>query len=288
MTQLKDYLLQRHSQVTAAAYEKEIKEYLKYNPKASKAGYKEIINYISYLRTRYNNAKTIDRNLCSIKAYYKYLCHTEKRKDNPARAIQLRDKENKAIQLQDLFTAEELEKLLNKPALKTILSRRNKILITLLIYQGLQAKELEQLTITDVNLNKGTITIRASNTTNKRELPLRPNQIMLLNEYLKEDRPKLLNKKQSAQLLLNIAGDLCKSGDFTAYVKRRFTGMFEGRPVTITTIRQSVVRNLLKAGNDLRTVQVYAGHKCPSTTEKYKQSHVEELQAAVNKYHPFR
>jgi integrase/recombinase XerD len=47
-----------------------------------------------------------------------------------------------------------------------------------------------------------------------------------------------------------------------------------------------VIANLLKQGHDLSLVQNFAGHKYPSTTEKYKQSEIETLKAAVNKYHP--
>jgi len=42
--------------------------------------------------------------------------------------------------------------------------------------------------------------------------------------------------------------------------------------VTALTVRQSVITNLLKAGNGLRVVQVFTGQKNPSATEKYKQA----------------
>lgn len=54
------------------------------------------------------------------------------------------------------------------------------------------------------------------------------------------------------------------------------------------TIRQSVITNMLKEGKDLRVVQVFAGHKKISSTEKYRQSGLEELQRAIEKYHPLR
>jgi integrase/recombinase XerD len=50
----------------------------------------------------------------------------------------------------------------------------------------------------------------------------------------------------------------------------------------------SVTRNLLKEGKDIRVVQTYMGHKSPGTTEKYKQSHTEELKAEIQKYHPIK
>ncbi len=48
----------------------------------------------------------------------------------------------------------------------------------------------------------------------------------------------------------------------------------------------NILLYLLKDGKDLRVVQVFAGHKKISTTEKYRQSGLEELQAAIEKHHP--
>jgi integrase/recombinase XerD len=76
--------------------------------------------------------------------------------------------------------------------------------------------------------------------------------------------------------------------DITKHVKRSFKALFPNRKVNAQTIRQSVITNLLKQGHDLSLVQAFAGHKYPSTTERYKQSEIETLQAAVNRYHPMK
>ncbi|MBC7510220.1 MAG: hypothetical protein H7320_15970, partial [Ferruginibacter sp.] len=66
------------------------------------------------LRNRYRNASTISRIVSGIKVYYDYLCSEGIRNDNPTKAIKLRDKPSRDIQLQDLFTTEELAFLLNR------------------------------------------------------------------------------------------------------------------------------------------------------------------------------
>lgn len=53
-------------------------------------------------------------------------------------------------------------------------------------------------------------------------------------------------------------------------------------------IRQSVIANLLKKENDTRIVQVFSGHRRASTTIQYKQTELEQLQNAINNYHPIR
>jgi integrase/recombinase XerD len=63
--------------------------------------------------------------------------------------------------------------------------------------------------------------------------------------------------------------------------------VFGSRRVNAQVIRQSVIPNLLEAGHESPVVQMFVGHKYPSSTEKYRQEGVETLKAAVGKYHPF-
>jgi integrase/recombinase XerD len=37
---------------------------------------------------------------------------------------------------------------------------------------------------------------------------------------------------------------------------------------------------------NLRKVQAFAGHRKASTTEKYRQSQLEELRKVINRFHP--
>ncbi|MBK7696899.1 MAG: tyrosine-type recombinase/integrase [Saprospiraceae bacterium] len=53
-------------------------------------------------------------------------------------------------------------------------------------------------------------------------------------------------------------------------------------------IRQSVIANYLKQNNDIRVVQVFAGHKRSGSTEEYKQSGLEELKVSISKIHPLQ
>lgn len=59
----------------------------------------------------------------------------------------------------------------------------------------------------------------------------------------------------------------------------------EAKKITPLKIRQSVIKNLLNK-NDLRVVQVFAGHKTSSTTAQYKATNLEELKQQINTKHP--
>jgi integrase/recombinase XerD len=285
---INEYLQRHYTQKTAKVYSREIEIYTINNPTAKKYTYAEIVNYIGLLRIKYSNAKTINRILSSIKAYYNYLCFIGIRKDNPTKSIRLRDQQNKAIQLQDLFTSTELETLLTSKQERYInLDYRNKVLISLLVYQALKPNEIEALQVAEINLDEATIYIKPSAKNNSRTLALKANQILLFKKYLEEIRIKLVQGNETKAFIIGQRKEPMTAEDITKHIKRNYQ-LFKPRNVNCLTIRQSVITNLLKQNNDLRIVQCFAGHKYPSTTEKYKQSNVEALQTALKIYHPIK
>jgi len=287
MKTLPEYLQTWLADETVKVYCRDINIYLKSvgQQKALHAGYGDVLNYIGTLRKTYSSG-TIHRILQSIKAYYHWLLDCGYRSDHPCKDLNLRDKKTKAVQLQDLFKPEELELLMSREERYAVAQVKNQLIISLLIYQGLMMQEVIGLKLKDVNLEEGTVYIKSSGHLNSRTLKLKGKQIILLQRYLEQIRPQL-QKQETDFLLLNIRGKVLKKLDLD-YLTRTFKPLFPDRNLTPMSIRQSVITNLLKQGKNIRLVQTFAGHRKPSTTEKYKQTQVEELKEAVMKYHPLR
>lgn len=283
---LQDYLEKHYTAATAASYGREIAAYLLQHPGAKTAGYTEVLAYVGLLRERYSNAHTLHRVLSSIKVYYDYLCASGQRADHPAAIINLKDRRHGDVQLQDLFTTQELERLLERKERYGALYYRNKVLMSLLVYQGLRVGELAALRVHDINLDAGTVYIGATPHTNSRTLSLKPNQVLLLYSYLQGVRPKLLKGKACEVLLVGQRGKPMQAEDIVKHVSRSCKGLYPGRRVSAGTIRQSVIANLLKSGHDILVVQRFAGHKYPSSTERYRPGEISTLKAAIDTYHP--
>ena len=292
------YLLKEHTPPTVKIYLRDIKVYLDYmtEEKAAVATYKDIMQYVDYLRKQYQNPRTINRMLYGVKAWYHWLIHTGKRDDHPCRYLSLKDAKEQDIQLQDLFTSTELEQLMERKERYESVRIRNQVAISLLIYQGLRLTEVEQLSVQNIDLEAGTVYSKGMAKTLPRTLKMKPRQIMLFYKYIHEIRPELWKRNtdlstgalaQENQLILNIRGKAIK-GDDVNYLVETFRYLFPDRKLNAKTIRQSVIANLLKEGKDLRVVQVFAGHKNPSSTEKYRQTGLEELRAAIQKHHPLQ
>lgn len=291
MRKIKRYLKEHLRQSTVKAYHYEIARYVEMNPKAAQYDYQKIMEYIEILRKTYAPG-TINKIVTILKTYYDYLIQTGKRKDNPARTIQVRDHKNKPIQLQDLFREEELENLINtKEETDTFLTKRNQIIMSLFVYQALKIEEIIQLKTTDIDLEKAQIKVSATTRTNSRILPLKAPQIILIQTYLQKDRIKLLQFSIETQtntlpLILSVKGTILQKRSIFLlihlYQKRTH------KKLTAGIIRQSVITNLLSKETDLRIVQEFAGHKNLGSTEKYKETGLKTLQAAIEKYHPIK
>jgi site-specific recombinase XerD len=291
MKKIKIYLNEYLRQNTVKAYHYEIVNYVKTNPQAATYDYQKIMQYIENLRKIYTPS-TINKIVSILKTYYDYLVQTGKRKDNPARTIQVRDHKNNPIQLQDLFTEKELENLLTqREESQTILCKRNRIIISLLVHQALRIEEITQLKITDIYLEKAQIEIRATNRTNSRTLPLQASQIILIQTYLQKDRAELLRLSKETQtdtlpFILSIKGTILQKRSVLRvihYYQERTT-----KKLTASIVRQSVIANLLNKEIDLRIVQEFAGHKNLGSTEKYKETGLRTLQTAIEKHHPIQ
>lgn len=285
---IKQYLQQHYASGTVEEYTSIVNSYLLNKTDAVTARHSDIVHYIGSLRKRYGSKSTLRKIVSAIKAYYAYLCEVGIRKDNPAKMIRLKDKVNKDIQLQDLFTSEELEKLLERKEPFKNTGCKNKVMMSLLIYQGLQPQEICNLTVEDIDLTAGTIYIKSTTKTHARMLSLKPNQILLLYEYIHTIRPVLCKAVNDHSLLIGLQGKPLNPWDISVHVRRCFKTLYPNKKLTPTAIRQSVITNLLKQGHDISVVQSFAGHKLPGATQRYKQNNVDTLKTAVQKYHPLQ
>ena len=281
----KDYLKEHYQPATQKRYLWEIERFRKALAEPEDANRDQILDYIDQYRKKGKSADYLRAILAVLKAWYRYLLETGKRKDHPCRYLQLKDQRSTQLQLQDLFSEKELELLRDREERYPILTSRNQIITGLLIYQGVSLQELCKLRPKDIELEKARVAVPATTRTNSRILELTPRQILPLHRYLEKDREILLNGKEAKELLITKKGS-AEKGEGIHYLISTKQKLFPQRKLSPSTIRMSVITNWLKSGINLRQVQYMAGHKKPSSTERYKQSDLDNLKSWIEKYHP--
>jgi integrase/recombinase XerD len=288
---LEEYLKENYSLTSVNSYKNIINRYkLALGERTDKASYTEVLDYIGLLREQNLHPKSLRNNLFAIKIYYRYLVATGKRKDHPCQYLYLKDQINRAIQVESLYPKEILTELYNNYQAKNQENQqRDKIIISLLIYQALTVLEISQVKVSTINLENGTIKVKGNTKNKGRILSLKSNQILLFHNYLKNERKKYHRKQKSSKrtdcFLMNDKGLQLWQGGINRMINK---GKDKQNKLIPLKIRQSVIAHLLKENNDIRIVQEFAGHRRTASTEAYKQTGLEELKSAIERLHPLQ
>jgi len=259
--------------------------------------YNDLLSFIDYCKLEGDSNKFINNKLRSIRNYYGYLKEQNPNIINPATNLYLKGVKHKIPS--NLIGIKELEEIYNTYKTETLRQKRNKVILGLLIYQGITTEELKELEPKHLELKRGKIYILGNRRRGSRALGLKPFQVMELHEYLNETRPKIITgiydkkpsrkpnkinkEKLNNQLFISING--------SEHIKNSLLHLFKEIQLTkpeilhAKQIRASVIVNWLKT-NNLRQVQYMAGHKYVSSTERYQLDNLENLQKKLEKHHP--
>jgi integrase/recombinase XerD len=284
---LEKHLLAQHTPKTVKRYLWSVGKYLEClgEDKARKASYSGVLAYIGALREAGHAASHLRTELFAIRKFHGYLTHTGERFDDPTMGITLQDLPKRQIEPANLFSTQELETVVaNRAERYPQLKYRNLSILGCFIYQGMTTGEMAALRTGDIDLEEGSVSIAATTRTLSRTLPLQPKQAVHLDRYLRLERPKLV--KDSTQHLWITKLGKPELGDGLHYLVSTAKHLFPGRDLNPRTIRQSVIRNRFLDGLDIREVQLFAGHRYPSATEKYRPTDNKGLLETVRKCHP--
>jgi site-specific recombinase XerD len=246
--------------------------------------YKTLLKYIETLKKTHIKTRSLQGYIGKLKIYFNYLQEENYRVDNPI--INTNIKGTIKTVLGTLLTNYELEDLYYSYETKNndLARKRNKVIIGLLVYQGLQTKEIPHLKEEHLELYKGKITIPSTSKTNSRILELKPWQLIDMIEYMKEIRPQLVPKNEDNLFTTNY-----KNSNLNNVIRNinKELKEYNREYQNAIQIRNSVIVNWLKHYN-LRKTQYLAGHKYISSTERYKQDNLESLHEMINSFHPIK
>lgn len=300
---LKDYIRQHYSEKSVPRYMQQINQFISYQgAKINQTNYSEVVEYIGILRERKLHPKSLRKHLFSLKIYFRYLVAIGERQDHPCESLYLKDQINRAIIIESLYSKEALENLYKNyesPKDQRVWvkkseasKKRDKVILSLLIYQALTTSEVIELKVIDIDLEEGTIKIEANESPGRRgnrarTLALKSKQILLFDNYIRKARKQLWRmqkpSKRKDYFILNEHGLKL----WGSYLNRMLSkGREQHEIFTPMKIRQSVIAHLLKENNDLRIVQEFAGHRRAGSTEAYKRTGLEELKSSIEKLHP--
>jgi site-specific recombinase XerD len=218
-----------------------------------------------------------------IRHFYEHQIEQEKTEVNPVTGIKVQGVKRKA--LYHIFQPEELHAIYNSYQDESLKGKRNKIMLSLLAYQGVKTEELIKLEVRDVKLKEGKIEIPGGLRSEGRILKLESHQVLEFYDYVNNTRKEIIAKsgQQTDKLFVGTEGGDSLGGcvhRLLFWVKRKNKLVMNAKQ-----LRASVIVKWLKVYN-LRQVQYLAGHRYISATEAYRQNEMEGLTEEVNQFHP--
>jgi integrase/recombinase XerD len=277
----------QQTQKSIASCERAANRFLDWLKKQSiqpeQVSYADVLAYMKHCQKNGAAQRTVQHYLNMVKHFFDYLIKEGKVKTNPVAGIKVQGVKRKT--LYHIFQPKELHAIYNSIEIKTLADKRDKVMLGLLVYQGLKTEELSKLEVTDVKLKEGKIEIPGGRKSNARTLQLEPHQVLEIYDYVLQTRKEMVERSatKTEKLFIGLDGGHDVS-NFTHYMLVKLGKKYPGIQ-NAKQIRASVIVKWLKQYN-LRQVQYLAGHRYISSTEAYQQSEMEGLTEEVNKFHP--
>ena len=250
---------------------------------AKETTYPDLLNFVKHCKERGLKPDYIMKLLGVVRHYFNFLKYTKQIKTNPANGLYIRGKQRRIPH--DLLTPEQLEEMYNSFNQKGLAGKRNKIMLGLMIYQGLNTQELELLEPEHLKLREGKIMVPGTARSNRRILKLEAHQMIDLQEYASKTRLLIMEiaEKEADKLFISTGNSNTLRGSIDKLIRnlRKDYKYF----INAQQIRQSRLSIWVKQ-YDVRQAQYMSGHKYVSSTERYQSTNLEDLQKELEKHHP--
>jgi site-specific recombinase XerD len=226
------------------------------------------------LEAREASSATIRRKLAALSSLFEYLCERNAVVTNPIKGVKrpkVESYEGKTPAIGD----HQARKLLEAPSSETLKGKRDRAILSTLLYHGLRREELCLLKVRDIHDRRGVKHLRVHGKGGKlRYVPLHPDCAEKIDTYLEHSgHREEANKPLFRPVRNNVTGELdvaITAGSVAAEVKRY------GAQIGINierfaahALRATAATNALEHEADIAKVQEWLGHANISTTRIY-------------------
>ena len=266
------------SRHTLNAYKREICKFSDFLQKPIAQGTpQDVTAFISHSRHKDLSSKSIQRNLSAIRSFYSYLLDQEVISTNPATIARSPKVKRR---LPKVLDTDQAARLLDFQP-QNPKEKRDKAIIELLYGSGLRLMEVVALSIEDLDLADGFVTVLGKG--NKvRQVPLGRLCIKALHEWIAEHPSALSN----TPLFPSKNGAPISPRTIQKRLKDIAVTQLGDNSLHPHMLRHSYATHMLESSGDLRGIQELLGHNDISTTQIYTHLDFQHLASVYDKAHP--
>lgn len=219
-----------------------------------------------------------------MRAFFRYLVRHNLLLYNPAADLDLPRTEKRLPR--DVLTVAEVERVLNTIPLAEPMGLRDRAMLETLYSTGIRRQELANLTLRDLDHERGVVLIRRGKMKKDRMVPIGERALLWITKYLDELRPKLASEPDDGYLFLANYGEPVTPKRLTQIAHDAITTAAIGKQGSCHLFRHTAATLMLEGGADIRYIQQLLGHADISTTQIYTQVSIGKLKAVHTETHP--
>lgn len=240
-----------------------------------------ISNFLAAEQRRGLSARSRARSLAAVRGLFAFLVREGVLRIDPSRELR---RPRLGRRLPESLGREAVDKLLESSS-DDLLVRRDVTMIELIYAAGLRVSEVIALTVSQLRLEAGYLTVVGKGR-KERAVPIGRLARERLQTYLAEVRPQILGRRLSPCLFITRAGKGMTRQAFWQRLRRRAVQAEVRQHLSPHTLRHAFATHLVEGGADLRAVQLMLGHADIATTEIYTHVARERLREVHKKFHP--
>ena len=266
---------------TRRAYENDLSDFMRFvgiqRPEEFRVVTRaHVIAWRKTLEARSLAGATIRRKLAALSSLFEFLCEANAVTHNPVKGVKrpvVESQEGKTPALADATA----RSLLSAPDAETLKGKRDRAILSTLLFHALRREELTKLKVKDYrHLRKGVPHLRVHGKGGKtRYIPTHPATMTLIEEYLEvSGHAQGDNSPLFRPVKDNVRGKLSGAltpGSVYADIVKKYLDQLQvmGENMGPHVMRATAATNALDNGADIAKVQEWLGHANISTTRVY-------------------
>ena len=229
--------------------------------------------------------KTQSCCLTALRSWFKWLSRNNHILYNPAADLDMPRLGRRLPK--HVLTVNEAEQIIAIPDVNTNAGIRDRAILETLYSTGIRRMEIINLSLYDVDYDRGTIMVREGKGQKDRMVPIGERALAWIERYVNEVRPIFeAGDTEGHTLFLTERGKPFRDDEMTAQVRQYVDAANVGKRGACHLWRHTAATVLHDNGADIRFIQAFLGHARLQTTEIYTQVSIRQLKAIHSAFHP--
>ena len=280
----------RSSQHTIVSYRNDLLQFssfLKYHAPEVPLAYAthlDIRAWVIDLSSKKIKPRSVNRKICSLRSYYKFLQQRKHIKVNPTHKV-------KALKahapLPHFVQEKEVFALLDEHSFPTDFSgMRDRLIIEIFYGTGIRLSELINLETANIDTSSSTLKVDGKRQ-KQRVVPCHESLIKLIAQYQKQKASYFDdNSAVSHYLLVTNQGEPCYPMMIYRVVRKYLDEYAHADKRSPHVLRHTCATHLLDNGADLNAIKDLLGHASLAATQVYTHNSIERLKSVFDQAHP--